>query len=187
MAGGQFGRILMRLCFLFLIRRAKSIWRVLVRIYFTWKVKIQCGSYAGRVTVNANSTVSGTTHLDDNVHFNGMEIGGCGTVRIGRNFHSGKDCLMIAQDHKYDDGDQIPYDSERYNCRNITIDDNVWLGSRVIVLGGATIREGAIIQAGSVVVGEIPRCSVAGGHPARVFKIRDIAHYERLKQQHKFN
>lgn len=71
--------------------------------------------------------------------------------------------------------------------KNITIEDCVWLGSYVIILGGVRIGEGAIIQAGSVVVTDIPACAIAGGHPARVFKYRDKAHYYKLKGKKLFH
>jgi acetyltransferase-like isoleucine patch superfamily enzyme len=88
---------------------------------------------------------------------------------------------MITQNHKYDGGDAIPYDTKEYVLKDIVIENNVWLGDRVIVLGGLTIGEGAIIQAGSVVVSSIPKCAIAGGHPARVFSSRNLDHYERCK------
>ena len=53
-----------------------------------------------------------------------------------------------------------------------------------IILG--QIGEGAIIQGGSVVHGEIPPCAIAGGNPAKVFKYRDIEHYNKLKNEKKF-
>ena len=71
--------------------------------------------------------------------------------------------------------------------KNIFVEDNVWLGNRVIILGGVTIEEGAIIQAGSVVVSDIPKCAIAGGNPAKVFKYRDIEHYEALKANKQFH
>ena len=52
----------------------------------------------------------------------------------------------------------------------VLIGDNVWLGSRVIVLKGVTIGEGAVIAAGSVVTRDIPARVVAGGVPAKVIK-----------------
>ena len=58
--------------------------------------------------------------------------------------------------------------------------------NNVIVLPGVTIGEGVVIQAGSVVVKDIPALSVAGGHPAKVFKTRDIEHYNELKNQKLF-
>ena len=67
------------------------------------------------------------------------------------------------------------------------IKDNVWLGNRVIILPGVTVGEGAIIQAGSVVVNTIPDFAIAGGHPARVFSYRDKAKYIKLKEQGLFH
>ena len=52
-------------------------------------------------------------------------------------------------------------------------------------LGNTTIGEGSIIQAGSVVVNDIPPLSIAGGHPATVFSKRDEAHYNECKKLNK--
>lgn len=93
---------------------------------------------------------------------------------------------MITQIHNYDHGNEIPYD-DTYIYKDVLIKDNVWLGSRVVILGGVTIGEGAIIQAGSVVVSDIPDYAIAGGHPAKVFKYRDKEHYDKLKQAEKFH
>jgi chloramphenicol O-acetyltransferase type B len=163
-------------------RRAKR--RALQRFY-TARVKRQCKSFVDPLKVNGRSDVSSLTTLGRNVHFNGMNIAGIGSVTIGSNFHSGRECLMISQIHNYDTGATIPYD-HTYVARDIVIEDNVWLGDRVIVLGGVTIGEGAIIQAGSVVVRDIPACAIAGGHPAAVYKYRDRDHYERLKMAGSF-
>ncbi len=69
---------------------------------------------------------------------------------------------MITQNHNYDTGQRIPYD-ESYILKDIIIKDNVWLGAFVTVLGGVTIGEGAIVQAGSVVAQDIPDYAIAGG------------------------
>lgn len=142
----------------------------------------QCGS---DLHVNGKCIVTPNTYLGNNVNFNGMIIVGGGKVVIGNNFHSGEGCYMISQNHNFDGGQAIPYDTT-YILKDIIIEDNVWLGVRVIVLGGVTIGEGAVIQAGSVVVNNIPAYAVAGGHPAKVFKFRDINHYKMLKKQGKF-
>lgn len=126
------------------------------------------------------------TFLGKNVNFNGLVISGRGRVEIGDNFHSGTECMFICQNHNFDSGNAIPYDNT-YILKDICIEDNVWLGNRVIVLGGVTIGEGAIIQAGSCVVDDIPACAIAGGHPAKVFASRDVEHYKRLKLEGKFH
>jgi acetyltransferase-like isoleucine patch superfamily enzyme len=155
-------------------------------IFFTLLVKKQVRSYISPLKVNGFSIISKNTILGKNVNFNGMRISGCGLVTIGDNFHSGKDCLMISQNHNFNNGEKIPYDNT-YICKDITIEDNVWFGDRVIVLGGVTIGEGAIIQAGSVVVNNIPKYAIVGGHPAKVFSQRDVKHYDSLKKQGKFH
>lgn len=136
--------------------------------------------------VNGWSHVTGRTRLGRNVHFNGLRVLGAGRVTIGDNFHSGEECLLISQVHDYDGGDALPYGTGVLP-RDIVIEDNVWLGARVIVLGGVRIAEGAIVQAGSCVVSDVPRCAIAGGHPARVFRERDLAHYEALKREGRFH
>lgn len=54
--------------------------------------------------------------------------------------------------------------------RPITIEDNVWLGARVIVLGGVTVGADSCVGAGSVVIEDIPPRSLAVGVPARVIR-----------------
>jgi acetyltransferase-like isoleucine patch superfamily enzyme len=139
----------------------------------------------GEIFVNGLSYVNKRTRLGHNVNFNGLRILGNGKVEIGDNFHSGMDCVFLTEIHNYE-GEKIPYD-ESVILKEIIIEDNVWLGHGVIVLGSVRIGEGAIIQAGAVVVKDIPKYAIAGGSPATVFKHRDEAHYIKLKQEGKFH
>lgn len=163
-----------------------GIVRRLRQFFLSAFVKYRSAEHGKQIKVWQWSSVTKQTHLGNNINFNGMKIRGKGTVIIGDNFHCGRDCLMITFNHNYDHGDAIPYDST-YIYKDIKIADNVWLGDRVIILGGVTIEEGAIIQAGSVVVSDIPPCAIAGGHPAKVFKMRNTEHYYKLKQEGKFH
>lgn len=167
------------------MRVLKALFRKVKRYIHTLNVKKKVGSYQEPLYVGRKSSVNKNVHLGRNVSFNGMSIRGGGVVRIGDNFHSGSECIMISQVHNYE-GAEIPYDSS-YILQDILIGDNVWLGDRVMILGGVTIGEGAIIQAGSVVVHDVPACAIAGGHPAKVFKYRDKEHYYRLKAMGKFH
>jgi len=167
-------------------RKYLAVKRRLKAKYYTWRIRRVAKICGNGLKVNGKSSVTRNTYLGENVNFNGMKIGGGGRVSIGNNFHSGPECLMISQNHNFDDGKKIPYDNT-YCYKDITIEDQVWLGSRVIILGGVTIGEGAIIQAGSVVVSDIPKYAIAGGHPCKVFKYRDIEHYRSLKDQGLFH
>lgn len=145
------------------------------------KVKSHCNElFVGGRTVLTNKTV-----LGKNPSFNGMIINGIGRVSFGDNFHSGTDCLIITSNHDYN-GTKLPYD-ESHVIKDVEIGNNVWFGDRVIILPGVTIGEGVIIQAGAVVVKDVPDYAIAGGNPAKVFKYRDKEHYENLKRKELFH
>lgn len=69
------------------------------------------------------------------------------------------------------------------SCRPqaISIEDDVWIGMRAIVLAGVTIGAGAIVGAGAVVVEDVPPLTVVSGNPARVLRElkRSPAHSKR--------
>ena len=73
-------------------------------------------------------------------------------------------------------------DGSIYNleyAKPITIKDNCWLASNVVVCGGVTIGEGCVIGAGSVVTRDIPPYSLAAGNPCRV--IRQITEKDHME------
>lgn len=136
------------------------------------------------VKINKFSTFSGKETFGQNVNFNGCTISGQGKVSFGDNFHSGKGLVILTSFHNYI-GERIPYDSSVIS-KDVIIEDNVWVGLNVIILGGVIIGEGAIIQAGSVVSQNIPKLAIAGGNPARVFKRRNTEKYYKLKSLNQF-
>jgi len=62
---------------------------------------------------------------------------------------------------------------------DVTIGNDVWIGTNSLVLSGTDIGDGAVIGAGSVVRGRIPPYAIAVGSPCRTvmyrFKPDDIA------------
>lgn len=54
----------------------------------------------------------------------------------------------------------------------VTIGNDVWIGLRVMVLGGVTIGDGAVVGAGAIVTKDVPPYAVVGGVPARIIKYR---------------
>lgn len=55
-------------------------------------------------------------------------------------------------------------------AKPITICDDVWLASNVVVNGGVTIGKGSVIGSGSVVTRDIPEGVIAVGNPCRVLR-----------------
>lgn len=54
----------------------------------------------------------------------------------------------------------------------IIIEDEVWIGSDVIILSGIKIGKGAIVATGSVVTSNVIPYSIVGGNPAKLIKMR---------------
>lgn len=154
---------------------------------WTREIYRSCPQVGKELWCGGKTILTSNTFLGDYCCFNGCEIHGFGKVRIGNHFHSGVELLIIAQNHNYDHGKHIPYSPDDYVYKDIIIGDFVWIGSRVTILPGTKIGEGAIIQAGSVVHGEIPPLAIVGGNPATVFKYRDKVHFETLKNEKSFN
>ena len=61
---------------------------------------------------------------------------------------------------------------ERPESGPAVLEENVWLGARVIVMAGVTIGADSAVGAGSVVTRDVSPGSVAAGVPARV--VRDL-------------
>jgi acetyltransferase-like isoleucine patch superfamily enzyme len=88
----------------------------------------------------------------------------------------GKDCLIAAGcsfiDHNHGVTIGIPIREQLAPKQEIILENDVWLGCRVVILMGVCIGEGAVIAAGSVVNKSIPSYEIWGGAPARFIKKR---------------
>ena len=51
---------------------------------------------------------------------------------------------------------------------SVHVEDEVWLGVRVIVMPGVTIGRGAVVGAGAAVTKDVPSYTVVAGVPARI-------------------
>ena len=52
------------------------------------------------------------------------------------------------------------------------IEDDVWIGSHVVILPGVKIREGSIIGAGSIITKSTKPYSISAGNPCKLIKMR---------------
>jgi acetyltransferase-like isoleucine patch superfamily enzyme len=157
----------------------KIILKIRTKFYSIYHTMVY-GKKFKHCTINSFCKFNGNESLGTNVNFNGCKIYGHGIVTFGDNFHSAAGLKIITSFHNYK-GEAIPYDKTLIT-KDVTIEENVWIGMDVKILGGVHIGEGSIIQAGSVVVKTIPKYSICGGNPATVFLQRDIEKYEKLKK-----
>jgi acetyltransferase-like isoleucine patch superfamily enzyme len=128
------------------------------------------GVFVGRNTIL--SCKNGDIVVDDhaNLGFN-CEIFSASRVRVGKSVLMAAYTYLVGGDHLYDRVD-IPVLEQGRTARGIEVDDNVWLGTHVVVTDGSRIGRDAIVGAGAVVVGEIPEFAIATGIPARVVRDR---------------
>jgi acetyltransferase-like isoleucine patch superfamily enzyme len=90
-----------------------------------------------------------------------------GAVRIGHAVNIGHDCLFLTVNH--DIGP--PWRRAGLSKQGtITIEDGAWIASRVTILPGVTVGQGAVIAAGAVVTHRVPPHTLVGGVPARVLR-----------------
>lgn len=62
--------------------------------------------------------------------------------------------------------------NESFSKGPIIIEDDVWIGSNVIILSNCKIAQGTVIAAGSVVTKSTKPYSIVGGNPAKLIKYR---------------
>lgn len=58
--------------------------------------------------------------------------------------------------------------------KSINIGHDVWIGTRVIILDGVNIGNGAVIAAGAIVTKDVPPYAIVAGVPSKVIKYRDV-------------
>lgn len=113
-----------------------------------------------------------------------------GNISIGDNSGIGRDCLISALDKVYIGrnvmiGPQVfiytanhstvlgkPMNEQPMITAPVVIGDDVWVGSRVTILPGVNIGDGAVIAAGAVVAKDVEPYSIYGGVPAKLISLR---------------
>ena len=68
----------------------------------------------------------------------------------------------------------------------VTIEDHVWIASRVTILPGVTIRRGAVIACGAVVTKDVAENSIVAGIPAKKIGTRENPLKYRLNYHPRF-
>jgi acetyltransferase-like isoleucine patch superfamily enzyme len=90
------------------------------------------------------------------------------SIRVGNRCRIGDFVAIIDSD--FHEIDPATRDNSVGLVKPVTIGDNVWIGSRAMILKGANIGNNSVIAAMSVVTSSIPANCVAAGVPARVIR-----------------
>jgi acetyltransferase-like isoleucine patch superfamily enzyme len=110
-----------------------------------------------RIRIGAHTGLSGTV------------ICAAVSVDIGDRVLIGADCMVFDTDfHNPEPQRRLSKPDWTRISKPVVIENDVFVGTRSIVMKGVSIGEGSIIGAGSVVASDIPPFTIAAGSPARV-------------------
>ena len=94
-----------------------------------------------------------------------------GKLTFGENCLVGPMSIFRTSNHKFETL-SVPINIQGHASGDISIGNDVWIGSHVVVLPGVKIGNSVVIGAHSVVTRDIPDKAVAIGAPANVIRYR---------------
>jgi len=116
-------------------------------------------------------------HVGDhsNLGFRPIVIAALSEIRIGNHVLFGPEVVIIGGGHNITVPGRFMCDvSEKTGNEDlgVTIEDDVWIGARAVLLHGVRVGRGSVIGAGSVVTKSVPPYAIVAGNPARVVRFR---------------
>lgn len=97
-------------------------------------------------------------------------LNGFGGIQIGNGVRIGHRTSILSSDHNFTDVDSYIY-QQGVTPLETRIEDDVYIGCNVTILGGVIIGKGAVVAAGAVVTSHVGEYEIVAGVPAK--KIRD--------------
>jgi len=122
------------------------------------------------------SCKNGTIKIGANTGINAQSIvqstNAC-PVSIGSDVIIGPRCYIVGGGNYNTERLDIPIRMQGIkNDGGVIIEDDIWFGASVTVLGGVKMGRGSIAAAGAVVINSIPTMAICAGIPAKVLKMR---------------
>ncbi|XCN72497.1 MAG: acyltransferase [Candidatus Electrothrix aestuarii] len=122
------------------------------------------------------SCKNGTISIGDNCGINARTIvqstNNC-PVHIGSDCIIGQQCFLVGGGSYNIDRLDIPMREQGIRADGgIHLEEDVWLGGKVTVLGGVTMGKGSVAGAGAILTRSVDAYTISVGAPARVVKNR---------------
>lgn len=140
-----------------------------LRYFFTSKVIKKIGK---NVNIETGAIYNPNITIGDNSGI-GVRCELVGNVEIGKNVMMGPEVIFYTQNHQYKDKNKTIMEQGYAPEKKIVIEDDVWIGRRVIILPGVTVKKGTVIGAGAIVTKTFPEYSVIAGNPAKAIGTRE--------------
>lgn len=91
---------------------------------------------------------------------------------VGKDVMMGPEVIIVGKNHRWDRRDvPMRLQGSKEPCP-VRVEDDVWIGARVIILPGIVVGKGAIIGAGAIVTRDVPPYAICAGNPARIVGYR---------------
>ena len=139
-----------------------------IRYILAKKILNHCGN---NVNVERRATFSTRIEIGNNSGI-GINSQILGKTIIGNNVMMGPDCIIYTWNHEFINKNKLINKQGRELERPVIIEDDVWIGGRVIILPGINVGTGAVIGAVAIVTKDVPPYAVVGGNPAKILKYR---------------
>jgi len=94
-------------------------------------------------------------------------------TKIGNDVMMGPQVCILSATHNFERNDIPMREQGAPERQPILIGEDVWIGTRVIILQGVKIGDHAIIGAGSIVTKDVPEWGIVGGNPAKLIRYRN--------------
>lgn len=136
---------------------------------FGFKIAPMLGD--GAILIQARTPWAKITIGENNTSSNNTSIVATDSITIGHRCQIGD--FVAIYDTDFHEINPATRSDSKGKCSPVHIGNNVWLGSRVMVLKGVTIGDNSVVAAMSVCTKSLPANCVAAGCPARVIKTID--------------
>ena len=139
-----------------------------IRAWCGRRILTECGK---NVNIEKGAVFAYDVKLGDNSGI-GVNASISSGVTIGKEVMMGPECIILTTNHGMIDNGIPMWKQESSALRPVTIGNNCWIGSRVIILPGVTLGDGCVVGAGSVVTKSFDDNSIIAGNPAHFIKYR---------------
>lgn len=146
------------------LRRVKHKYYRFINFYITKALPLTSdgsiefkGNFGSRGHISFQVLEGGELSIGDNVFVNkNSSFTVRSKIAIGNNVLIGENVRFFDHNHRFRDEDELIL-NQGYSISDIVVEDNVWIGSNVVILKGVTIGTGSVIRAGCIIYKDIPK------------------------------